>query len=519
MKDMIIGVETEHGLYFTNRKTGKPPENKEEILGRFSVLFDEHLKNINQCLLHPACEYLENGGRLYIDTNVHPEFATPECSSTIEIIKYLKAGHDNFYSFHKPIENKFKKAGYDIAITFLADNKALNPDRSNNDNDYNTYGTHENYCIPKDSYNQGLFKCLYPFFATRQIYSGAGGFFANKFNPSQLKSKLQYPYGFVLSPRAFFIEEELSSGTTSSRAMINTRHEPHADPEALWRLHILCGESNRSDWSNWLKIGATALVISAFCKKPGVFKNMPELINNLKASKVVSKDCDPNKKNVLCSSSNKERFYMSAVEIQKIYLEKVGEYAIGEKDDEEAKQIINEWAKILIMLERNDEELEYMLDWKIKQKLFRNIERRRKAKNKSFTDWNRADIDIKYHDISPDGIFSILEKEGEIKKLVSGNDVYEALMYPPLTTRALARGTAIKICKQLGLNRVIDNWTSMKIDGESFILLNPFLTNRSTTGGLTESSPLRDIFAAHYPELDRFLKRKIIETLGNKPRI
>ncbi|MEK7147031.1 MAG: proteasome accessory factor PafA2 family protein [Patescibacteria group bacterium] len=513
MKDTILGVETEYGLYF--KKDGKPAHllDKEIIMVKFNNLLNEYLKNDNQCDIGPSFQFLENGGRLYIDTNIHPEYATPECSSAIEIVKYNKAGHNIFFKCKKPLEEKFKNEGYDIALTFLADNKALNPDRSNNNEIYNTYGTHENYCIQKSSYNYDLWNWLLPFLATRQIYSGAGAFFTEKNNK-------KYPYGFVLSPRAFFTEETVGGATTAARPMINTRDEPHANKESLWRLHILCGESNRSDWSNWLKIGVTALVISTFCKKPSVFKNKPNLANPLSTFKTVSKDCDPNKKNVLCfNEETSEHFYLSALKIQKIYLEKAREYAAGEKSDNEAEQIINEWAEILAMLERKDEELEYMLDWKIKQKLFREMEQRKKAKNENFTNWDRANIDIKYHNIDPGGIFEIMEKAGHIKRLVSDADVLEALIYPPSTTRALARGIAIKICKQLGLYRKAVDWTSISINGEQFSILNPFLPNQSDASILTENSSRMEIFAAHYPELNKFLKRTAVEILGNKPRV
>lgn len=477
MKGIVFGVETEYGLDFKNKKTGKPANHKDYILAKIQSIFDDYSKIINNCINSSSCQFLENGGRIYSDTGVHAEFATPECSSAIEIVKYLKAGHDILQSYKTPLERQLKESGYDVEIVFFADNKSLNPEALN---DYTTHGTHENYCIPRSSYSVELCKkLLNPFLATRQIYSGAGSFLDGKINQKDY-------HGFVISPRAFFTQEDVGNATTSSRPMINTRDEPHAAMEEFFRLHIICGESNRSDFANWLKIGATALVILALCRRPNLFKDLPNFVDPLNTFQTVSEDCDPNKKNVWCF--HKERFYMSAVETQKIYLEKAGEYIVGEKTGDEERKIIDEWAKTLVMLERNDEELEYMLDWKIKQRLFRAKERRLNAQNIAFTDYHRAQIDIKYHDINPDGIFDILEQEGCIKRLVSDSDIFEARTVPPESTRAWTRGRAIKACKELNLSRQVD-WESLTIDGEQpFLLLNPFQSS--------------------YPELEKFLKEK-----------
>jgi proteasome accessory factor A len=74
---------------------------------------------------------------------------------------------------------------------------------------------------------------------------------------------LQSPRGasFCLSQRADHIWEGVSSATTRSRPIINTRDEPHADAERYRRLHVIVGDSNMCETTTLLKVGSAALVL------------------------------------------------------------------------------------------------------------------------------------------------------------------------------------------------------------------------------------------------------------------
>ena len=91
---------------------------------------------------------------------------------------------------------------------------------------------------------------LIPFLVSRQIYAGAG-------------KVLQTARGamFSMSQRAEHIWEGVSSATTRSRPIINTRDEPHADAERYRRLHVIVGDSNMSEYATFLKVGATSLLL------------------------------------------------------------------------------------------------------------------------------------------------------------------------------------------------------------------------------------------------------------------
>ncbi len=91
---------------------------------------------------------------------------------------------------------------------------------------------------------------LIPFLVSRQVYAGAG-------------KVLQTARGamYCVSQRAEHIWEGVSSATTRSRPIINTRDEPHADAERFRRLHVIVGDSNMSEYATFLKIGTTSIVL------------------------------------------------------------------------------------------------------------------------------------------------------------------------------------------------------------------------------------------------------------------
>ena len=66
---------------------------------------------------------------------------------------------------------------------------------------------------------------------------------------------------YCIAQRAEHIWEGVSSATTRSRPIINTRDEPHADAERYRRLHVIVGDSNMSEGPTFLKVGATDLVL------------------------------------------------------------------------------------------------------------------------------------------------------------------------------------------------------------------------------------------------------------------
>jgi proteasome accessory factor A len=81
---------------------------------------------------------------------------------------------------------------------------------------------------------------LIPFLVSRQIYAGAGKVITTAAD-----------HTFSVSQRAEHIWEGVSSATTRSRPIINTRDEPHADAERFRRLHVIVGDTNMSEYSTF----------------------------------------------------------------------------------------------------------------------------------------------------------------------------------------------------------------------------------------------------------------------------
>ena len=123
--------------------------------------------------------------------------------------------------------------------------------KNNTDSAGNSYGCHENYLTERNDDFSRYTEVLIPFLVTRQIYSGAG-------------KVLQTARGamFCISQRAEHIWEGVSSATTRSRPIINTRDEPHADAERFRRLHVIVGDSNMSEYASYLKVGATSILLT-----------------------------------------------------------------------------------------------------------------------------------------------------------------------------------------------------------------------------------------------------------------
>ena len=197
-----------------------------------------------------------------------PEYATPECDDVAELVVHDKAGERIVEDLLHQAEKRLREDGISGNILLF---------KNNTDSAGNSYGCHENYLVSRDVSFQRLAEALIPFFVTRQIFAGAG-------------KVLQTPRGFhyCLSQRAQHICQEISGATTSSRSIINTRDEPHADAERYRRLHVIVGDSNMSELATYLKIGTTALVLDMI--EDGFFDRDYSLQSPVQAIRDISHD-------------------------------------------------------------------------------------------------------------------------------------------------------------------------------------------------------------------------------------
>lgn len=232
LKQRIFGLENEYGLIFSPKGGVYLP--MERVLG---CIFEGLIPNS-----WPSNAFLANGARFYQDTGCHPEYSTPECDNILDLVIHDKAGERLLEACLPAAEERLRADGLSGEIYIF---------KNNTDSLGNTYGCHENFLMRRDVDFWKVTEQLIPFFVTRQIYSGAG-------KVLKVSGKTQY----CISQRAQHIHERTSSSTTSSRSIINTRDEPHADAERYRRLHIIVGDSNMSELATYLKVGTASLILS-----------------------------------------------------------------------------------------------------------------------------------------------------------------------------------------------------------------------------------------------------------------
>ncbi len=450
MKRRIYGLETEFGLLFTSSgRANLPPESA--LLYLFENLFSRQSRtNI----------FLKNGARLYQDTGCHPEYATPECDDVLELVIHDKAGERILESLIESAEKRLMREGVKGRIYIF---------KNNTDSVGNTYGCHENFLIRRHIDFQKIAEQLIPFLVTRQIYSGSG---------KVLKTSVGYHY--FISQRAQHVYQKVSGATTSSRSIINTRDEPHADRERYRRLHVIVGDSNMSEYSTYLKVGLTALVLGVL-EGGGSFGL--ELEDPVRAIRQISRDptC-----RVRVSLMDGRR--MSGIEIQREYLELVNGYYSGVRRDKVVEDLIGRWGYVLDQLSEDPMGLSREVDWVIKKRIIENYMMRRGV------DWDDERVlimDLQYHNISrTKGLYYLAEAKGLVKREFGEVDVQNAIENPPQTTRAKIRGDFVREANKLKKSYSVD-WGYLKLNGhfqKTVICKDPFRSNDPRVERMISSS-------------------------------
>src|SRR5207344_2447 len=264
--------------------------------------------------------FLENGARLYLDVGSHPEYATPECDDVRELVAHDKAGERILEALLGAAEMRLHEEGISGQVYLF---------KNNTDSAGNSYGCHENYLVARQGEFARIADVLIPFFVTRQIYCGAG-------------KVLHGPRGaqFCISQRAEHIWEGVSSATTRSRPIINTRDEPHADAERFRRLHVIVGDSNMSETTMLLKVGATDLVLRMV--EAGTVMRDLTLENPIRAIRDVSHDMTGRRKVRLANGRE-----VSALDIQHEYLSKARDFTDRKGPDPITERVLQLWERAL----------------------------------------------------------------------------------------------------------------------------------------------------------------------------
>lgn len=427
----IFGLETEYGLAVAGGPASGPgrlgPEDAARELFRTLI---EWGRSTNM--------FLPNGGRLYLDVGSHPEYATAECDDLVDLVAQDRAGEVLLTELADSAGARLAAQGRDERLHLL---------KTNIDSHGNSFGCHENYLVRRRGDFQRLVAQLVPFLVTRVILTGAGAVQSG-------------PQGstYVFSQRAEHLWEPVSSATTRSRPLINSRDEPHADPQRYRRLHIIAGDSSVAETTTLLKVGMTAFVLDLL-EAGGSLADL-ELTDPIGAIRATSRDLTGQVPLELADGRR-----LSPHEIQSEILTRVLDHAVAADATGTEQRVLELWQRGLQAVGTGDHALVHTeLDWAIKLRL---IERYRAAHDLHLHSPRLARLVLAYHDVSPShGLATSMAQRGLMARVVTDEQVHTAQRLAPQTTRARLRGAFVAAAHERRRDHTVD-WVHLKLNDAS----------------------------------------------------
>jgi proteasome accessory factor PafA2 len=449
----IVGIETEYGVslrgapepnpvvassllingYVEQRRIGWDFED--ETPGRDARGFARDGAQPPEIETHLVNAVLTNGARYYVD-HAHPEYSTPECADALEATLFDKAG-ERILARSMEAARRLLPAGQEIVVY-----------KNNSDGKGNSYGCHENYLVDRNVPFASLVRNLIPWFVTRQVFTGAG-----KVGSENGADACDYQ----ISQRADFFEEEVGLETTLKRPIVNTRDEPHADPQKYRRLHVIVGDANLCEVATFLKVGTTAIVLAMI--EDGFIDKDLSISSPVAAIKTVSHD-PTLQATVECASLGR----CTSIELQWEFLRLARKYAdeVGLEccgPEAISTLVLDRWESVLSALESDPSSLDGQLDWVTKLELLRAYAERDALK------WSNPKLEllsVQYHDVRPGrSLYEKLVRGGRIERLLDDDAVAAAMADPPESTRAYFRGTCLA---RWADSVVAANWDSLVLD-------------------------------------------------------
>ena len=381
MERRIFGLENEYGVTCTLRGQRRlSPDEVARYLFRRVVSWGRS-SNV----------FLENGARLYLDVGSHPEYATPECDSIADLVVHDKAGERILEGLVRSAEQRLREEGIRGEVYLF---------KNNTDSAGNSYGCHENYLVEREGDFSKFTDVLIPFLVTRQVYAGAG-------------KVLQTARGamYCVSQRAEHIWEGVSSATTRSRPIINTRDEPHADAERFRRLHVIVGDSNMSEYTTFLKVGATSIVLRMLEEDSRPWRDLT-LENPIRAIREISHDVTCRRRVRLANGRE-----LSAVEIQSEYLQRAMQFAKRRGLSPLEEQALEMWEHVMTHLRERPAEALH------RDRLGDQVPHDRgvpRASRPPARPPRVALLDLAYHDVTRSrSLYYLLERRGAVDRLAT----------------------------------------------------------------------------------------------------
>jgi len=449
----IVGIETEYGVALRNAPEPNPVvassllingyveqrrvgwDFEDETPGRDARGFARDGAQPPEVETHLVNAVLTNGARYYVD-HAHPEYSTPECADPLEATLFDKAGE------------RVLARSMDAARRLLPQGQEIVVYKNNSDGKGNSYGCHENYLVDRNVPFAVLVRNLIPWFVTRQVFTGAG-----KIGAENGADAVDYQ----LSQRADFFEEEVGLETTLKRPIVNTRDEPHADPQKYRRLHVIVGDANLCEVATFLKVGTTAIVLSMI--EDGFIDKDLSIAAPVASIRTVSHD-----PSLRATVDVAELGRCTAIELQWEFLRLARKYADESGlaccgDEEIGTSVLDRWESVLGALESDPLSLDGQLDWTTKLALLSAYA------DRDSLEWNDPKLEllsVQYHDVRPGrSLYERLVRAGKIERLLCEDDVLAAMADPPASTRAYFRGTCLA---RWADSVVAANWDSLVLD-------------------------------------------------------
>lgn len=467
----LFGIETEYGIAREDRQSADPVVESMELVraylkGRFTRRWDYQRENPHEDQrgfrvtelaqdreealftehdAHRPFSFYEmksdliltNGARFYND-HTHPEYSTPECRSVKDLVAHDRAGERILL---KAAQRRNADLGAPVIQLY----------KNNTDFHGHSYGCHDNYLVSRHVGFEEIVRGLMPFLVSRQLYAGAGKV------GHEGQEQGHTPGGYQLSQRADFMEAELGVDTMHNRPILNTRDEPHANPQRFRRLHLILGDANMCEFATALKVGTTRVVLDMIAEG---FSPSLELAQPVRAIRLFSQD--PSLKTVVELSGKGK---VSALDLQRYYLGEARR--MFPNADEETNWILQEWELTLDALEKDPEQLLGKVDWITKRWL---LETFMQEEGIGRDDPWMASLDLEYHNIDPErGLFMGLEAEGTTTKICDESDIQEAIARGPLDTRGGIRGACVK---RFGDRLISSQWERLTFAGTSPVVLD-----------------------------------------------
>ncbi|WP_248255739.1 Pup--protein ligase [Georgenia sp. EYE_87] len=397
--------------------------------------------------------FLRNGARLYLDVGSHPEYATAECDDVRQLVANDRAGEAILDEMTEDANALLAEEGVPGTIHLF---------KNNVDSAGNSFGCHENYLVRRRRDFQAMGEALVPFFITRQILTGAG----------HIRARAGGGASYAFSQRADQMWDAMSSATTRSRPIINTRDEPHADADLYRRMHVIVGDSSVAETTTMLKVGMTDLLLGML--EDGVRVRDLALAEPMRAIREISHDMTATSPVELASGRR-----MSALQLQEEFLARVTAYldSTGQTADltDVQRRVLELWERGLRALREQDPSLvDTELDWAIKARL---LDRYRAKHTLGLDDPRVARLSLAYHDISPQrGLATTLARRGLMARLTTDEEVADAVANPPASTRARLRGEFVAAAQEKRRDITVD-WVHLKINDaaqRTVVLKDPF---------------------------------------------